>query len=137
MDRPAFLHAVVRWLREGYPEGVPRGDYLPLLALLRRQLTEDEIGQVALELADPASRAPISRIDVGVEISKVTQELPRQEDIDRVRQKLEKADWPFDDQPLRSDAPAASETDDRITADPENEDPDNEDPGNENLEDRP
>ena len=38
---------------------------------------------------------------------------------------------------LRSDAPAASETDDRITADPENEDPDNEDPGNENLEDRP
>lgn len=100
MDRPTFLSGVVRWLRAGYPEGVPRGDYLPLFALLRRQLTEEEITKVATELVDASSRDTIDRIDVGVEISKVTQELPRQEDIDRVRVTLEAAKWPFDDTPL-------------------------------------
>ncbi|AUH69998.1 MULTISPECIES: DUF3349 domain-containing protein [Gordonia] len=100
MDRPSFLSGVVRWLRAGYPEGVPSRDYQPLLALLRRQLTEDEIRQVALELVDTRAPEPINRIDVGVEISKVTQELPRQEDVDRVRQTLKAAEWPFDDEPL-------------------------------------
>ncbi|EGD55342.1 DUF3349 domain-containing protein [Gordonia neofelifaecis] len=100
MDRPSFLSGVVRWLRAGYPEGVPNSDYLPLFALLRRQLTEEEIRQVALELVDTPPTEPISRIDVGVEISKVTQELPREQDIERVRQTLEAAEWPFDDAPL-------------------------------------
>ncbi|MBM7365956.1 DUF3349 domain-containing protein [Gordonia hydrophobica] len=100
MDRSTFLSGVVRWLRAGYPEGVPRGDYLPLFALLRRQLTDEEIGRVATELVESSDRDPIDRIDVGVEISKVTQELPRQEDIDRVRTTLEAAKWPFDDEPL-------------------------------------
>lgn len=102
MDRPAFLTAVVRWLRTGYPEGVPRGDYVPLFALLRRQLTEDEIRHVAVELVGDVPREPINRIDVGVEISKVTQELPLPEDIERVRRTLKNADWPFDDDPLHS-----------------------------------
>lgn len=108
MDRPTFLSGVVRWLRAGYPEGVPRGDYLPLFALLRRQLTEDEIRAVATELAETSDRETIDRIDVGVEISKVTQELPRDEDITRVRVTLEAAKWPFDDAPLA----AKSETPD-------------------------
>lgn len=100
MDRPTFLRGVVRWLRAGYPEGVPRGDHLPLFALLRRQLTEAEIAKVAAEVAVASERDSIDRIDVGVGISKVTQELPRQEDIDRVRVTLEAAKWPFDDAPL-------------------------------------
>ncbi|WP_035718521.1 DUF3349 domain-containing protein [Gordonia shandongensis] len=109
MDRPSFLRGIVDWLRAGYPQGVPHGDYLPLFALLRRQLTDDEIAQVAAELSQNADDEPISRIDAGVEISKITEELPRDEDVARVRHTLEAADWPFDDDPL---APRAQRPDD-------------------------
>ena len=29
-----FLRAILNWMREGYPEGIPPTDYLPVLALL-------------------------------------------------------------------------------------------------------
>ena len=35
------------WLHQGYPEGVPPKDYFPLLALLKRSLTEDEVVKAA------------------------------------------------------------------------------------------
>jgi Protein of unknown function (DUF3349) len=31
-----FLTAILNWLRNGYPEGIPPTDYLPVLALLPR-----------------------------------------------------------------------------------------------------
>ena len=31
------------WLKGGYPHGIPEADYVPLLAVLRRRLTEEEI----------------------------------------------------------------------------------------------
>lgn len=42
-----FLDNVLGWLREGYPEGVPPKDYFPLLALLKRSLTEEEVVKAA------------------------------------------------------------------------------------------
>jgi hypothetical protein len=43
------LAQIVGFLRAGYPEGVPVGDYIPLVALLRRRLTDDEVIAVATE----------------------------------------------------------------------------------------
>lgn len=117
MDRPQFLTSVIRWLRAGYPDGVPVGDYIPLVAILRRQLTEDEVHEVAATLATDAVLATeressstvitevpeINRIDAGVEINKVTDELPSETDLARVRSVLVSAGWPFDDEPLRRD----------------------------------
>lgn len=100
------LQAVVNWLRAGYPNGVPEHDYVPLFALLRRQLSVDEISEVATTLSRAAHPGEvIDRIDAGVEISKVTDEPPRDEDIARVRTTLEGAGWPFDDQPLATTFP--------------------------------
>ncbi|GED99687.1 hypothetical protein nbrc107696_01340 [Gordonia spumicola] len=101
MERHSFLSAIRAWLRAGYPEGVPQGDYVPLFALLRRQLSEEEIHQVAIDMiaADRPLDA-IDRVDIGVQISKVTDELPRDEDIERVRATLENAGWPFDEDPF-------------------------------------
>ena len=78
MDRPQLLMKVVEWLRAGYPTGVPQGDYIPLVALLRRQLFDDELDQVTSDLIDDSLRhlEPISKIDAGVKITKVTDELP-------------------------------------------------------------
>ncbi len=43
------LTKIVGFLRAGYPEGVPDGDYIPLVALLRRRLSDDEVVAVATE----------------------------------------------------------------------------------------
>ncbi|WP_420040982.1 DUF3349 domain-containing protein [Gordonia sp. MP11Mi] len=85
------------WLRAGYPQGVPQSDHIPLLALLRRQLSDDEVTQVASDLL-PAR--PVGSVDIAVEITKVTDELPRSEDIERVRDRLAETSWPFDDDPF-------------------------------------
>jgi hypothetical protein len=43
----SLLTSILNWLREGYPEGVPGPDRVPLLALLRATpLTEDQIKEV-------------------------------------------------------------------------------------------
>lgn len=100
-----FLAKIVDWLRAGYPDGVPSTDYQPLLALLDRQLTKDEVKEVARELIDEAHLTeagldPITRVDAGVAISGHTHELPLEKDIARVRERLERKGWPFDDAPL-------------------------------------
>ena len=97
MDRPSLLRTIRAWLRAGYPQGVPQSDYVSLLALLRRQLSDDEVRQVAGDLT-PA--VPVDAIDIGVEITKVTDALPRDEDVQRVRDKLAENCWPFDDDPF-------------------------------------
>ena len=45
-----FLAKIVAWIVAGYPEGVPGSDRVPLLALLRRRLTDDEVKAVVSEL---------------------------------------------------------------------------------------
>ena len=101
-DRAQFLKRIADWLRAGYPSGVPTDDYIPLVALLRRQLTDAEVEEISRELIreSPPPPEPISPIDAGVEITKVTQELPHEADIDRVRRHLESLGWPLGDEPL-------------------------------------
>lgn len=89
-----FLTGIVSWLRAGYPNGVPSTDYLPILALLSRRLTGDEVLQVArqmMTLAEPG------RIDIGAEILRITDQLPAPADVERVRAKLAAHGWPLDD----------------------------------------
>lgn len=89
-----FLNSIVTWLRAGYPDGVPRTDYLPLLALLARRLTSDEVTAVANELI---GRADFDAIDIGVAITQITDELPTPDDVERVRRRLAATGWPLDD----------------------------------------
>ena len=83
----AFLTAVVDWLRAGYPDGVPERDYVPLIALLARRLTAEEVAAVAGQLRDEG-RLPVTNADIGELIMGITDELPRQEDVARVRAQL-------------------------------------------------
>lgn len=87
---------VLAFLRAGYPDGVPRTDYVPLVALLRRRLSDDETVQVASELV-AAGQMPIDGTDIRVAITKLTDELPSAEDTGRVRQRLVAAGWPVHD----------------------------------------
>ena len=89
-----FLNAIVSWLRAGYPEGVPPHDYLPVLALLSRRLTSDEVKAVASELRQ---RGDVDQVDIGVAITQITDELPTPNDVERVRTRLAVKGWPLDD----------------------------------------
>lgn len=96
-----FLTSIVAWLRAGYPEGIPPTDYFPLLALLSRRLTNDEVKVVAGELI---SRGEFDDIDIGVLIARLTNELPAAADIERVRQRLAAKGWLLDDAPTTGGA---------------------------------
>jgi hypothetical protein len=91
-----ILGAIVDWLRAGYPNGVPQRDYVPLLAVLSRRLSDDEIRQVTDELATQGA-LPADRADVGVRITKLTDELPRADDVQRVLDHLRSAGGPAAD----------------------------------------
>jgi hypothetical protein len=89
-----FLNSVVAWLRAGYPEGIPATDYFPVLALLSRRLSNDEVKLVARELID---RGDFDHVDIGVLITRLTDELPAPEDVERVRERLTAKGWPLED----------------------------------------
>ncbi|MEP9415067.1 DUF3349 domain-containing protein [Gordonia sp. VNQ95] len=105
-DRP-LVGRIIDWLRAGYPQGVPERDYNPLLAILRRQLSAEEVEHVSGELISEAAPPPepISKIDAGVKITAVTHELPHDDDVSRVQRYLEEHGFPFDDAPLAPPSP--------------------------------
>ena len=90
-----FLGNIVSWLRAGYPNGVPRNDYLPIVALLSRRLTADEIIEVAGQLKQLRQ---LGFVDVGAEILRITDQLPQPSEVERVRAKLAAYGWPLDDE---------------------------------------
>ncbi len=96
MPMPALLASIVGWLRAGYPDGIPAADYIPLVAVLARRLSADEVRDVTTELTR-TGQLPIDNIDIGTVITKVTNELPREEDVTRVRSKLALGGWPLAD----------------------------------------
>lgn len=93
--RTGLVTRIVQWLREGYPSGLPEQDFVPLIALLRRRLTDEEVADVAHRLT-LAGHLPASRVDVGTAIALVTSELPSDDDVERVRGYLAGHGWPAD-----------------------------------------
>jgi Protein of unknown function (DUF3349) len=94
-DSPGLVARVVDWLRADYPAGLPDRDFVPLVALLRRRLTDDEVRAVARLLVE-AGVIPSGRVDIGSAIAKITTELPSQDDVERVRSYLTSHSWPVD-----------------------------------------
>jgi hypothetical protein len=88
-----FLNSVVAWLRAGYPDGIPPTDYFPVLALLSRRLSNDEVKLVARDLMQ---RGDFDHVDIGVLITQLTDELPSPVDVERVRERLVAKGWPLD-----------------------------------------
>jgi Protein of unknown function (DUF3349) len=89
-----FLNSVVAWLRAGYPDGIPPTDYFPVLALLSRRLSNDDVKLVARDLMQ---RGDFDHVDIGVLITQLTDELPNPVDVERVRERLAAKGWPLDD----------------------------------------
>ena len=100
--RANFMTRAVEWLRAGYPTGVPRGDYVALLGVLRRKLTEEEVRKIAVDLADQSVLAgddPISTADIEQMISSSLLQAATPEDVVRVSARLAAGGWPLVDPP--------------------------------------
>jgi hypothetical protein len=95
-----FVGRALEWLRAGYPSGVPRQDYVVLLGLLRRKLTDVEVHEIAQELAGLAEQGEeISTADVERLINDATLDQPSEQDIARISARLAAGGWPLADAP--------------------------------------
>jgi hypothetical protein len=99
--RSNFLTRAVEWLRAGYPAGVPRQDYVVLLGLLRRKLTEEEVRKIAQDLADQSQQSadPITTQDIEEMINDSVLQEASPEDVVRVSAHLAAGGWPLADPP--------------------------------------
>lgn len=87
---------ILHWLRAGYPEGVPSNDYVALLGILHRELTEVEVEELVRQLrvdGDPEN-AP-SEDEVRQAIQRRIHEVPTAEDVKRVQARLAAGGWPL------------------------------------------
>ena len=82
-----WMATFVAFVRAGYPTGMPSTGYVPLAALLPRRLCDDEITAITSKLM--IRRSPISSADVGVEITRITNEMPSPDDIERIQRRLD------------------------------------------------
>jgi hypothetical protein len=100
-NRSNFVTRSLEWLRAGYPAGVPRQDYVALLGLLRRKLTEEEVHKIAQDLADQSVLAgdPISVQDIEEMINDAVLQTASAEDVARVSARLAAGGWPLVDPP--------------------------------------
>ncbi|HPY24079.1 MAG TPA: DUF3349 domain-containing protein [Mycobacterium sp.] len=100
MTAKSRIHAVLDWLRAGYPGGVPGPDRVPLLSLLRSTpLTDDEIKEVVRQIAATEARAAEGHLIDSDEIEAFVEGLTHHdagpENVRRVAAKLAAAGWPL------------------------------------------
>ena len=82
-----YLERAVEWLRAGYPQGIPAGDYIPLVAVLKRR----------------RGMLPATHVAVGSRYIKMTDEVPSIEELERVTTKLRESGWWIEDPHWRDD----------------------------------
>lgn len=102
-----LLSQVLGWLRAGYPEGVPPKDYTPLLALLRRTLSNEEFAEVLVAL-ERVDQDPVRLSHIREAITRVTREEAAEDDVRTVAARLAAAGWPLSNGALREAAAAAA-----------------------------
>jgi hypothetical protein len=91
-----FFQSVLGWLRKGYPDGIPPTDYYPLLALLRRSLTEDEVVQATFTiLKDADSDDPVTAQQIHEAIVQTSEKEPTPDEINQVAARLASVGWPL------------------------------------------
>jgi Protein of unknown function (DUF3349)/GAF domain/ANTAR domain len=91
MARLMPVSRFVDFVRTGYPDGAPIRGYLPLFALLRRRLTDDEVAEVARTATQ--SGPPIMHTDIHSTITGLIGDTPLTDDADRVCQHLADSGW--------------------------------------------
>ena len=90
-DNP--VRRVLRWLRAGRPDGVAPGDYVAVVAVLNRDLTEAQAEEVAQALLEegPYDDELITEDEIRAMIDERVHEEATEDDIARIAHLLEEA----------------------------------------------
>jgi hypothetical protein len=92
-----FVDNVVGWLHDGYPQGVPPKDYFPLLALLMRSLTEEEVVKAARTIVRRVDAdTPVTEQQIRDAIHEVIEKEPNPEEMRQVAGRLASVGWPLE-----------------------------------------
>lgn len=91
------LDNVLGWLHQGYPEGVPQKDYFPLLALLKRSLTEEQVVKAARTILKANDADTVSEQEIRTAVEQVIEKEPNPEEIHQVAARLASVGWPLQD----------------------------------------
>jgi hypothetical protein len=95
-EQQSFMENVLNWLHQGYPDGVPPTDYFPLLALLKRSLSEDQVVKAAQTvLRDGRDDSSVTEAQIQDAIRAVTEKEPNPEEIQQVASRLASVGWPL------------------------------------------
>jgi|SRR5579859_99162 len=94
-DNRTPLESVLAWLHDGYPDGVPPKDYFPLLALLKRSLTEEEVVQAAQSILKSTDSDTVTEDDIRKAVHEVIEKEPNPEEIRQVASRLASVGWPL------------------------------------------
>lgn len=94
-ENQTVLDNVLRWLRSGYPDGVPPKDYFPLLALLKRSLTEDEVVKAAQAVLKGSEADTVTEDEIREAVHRVIEKEPNPEEIHQVAARLALVGWPL------------------------------------------
>ncbi|MGX9789578.1 DUF3349 domain-containing protein [Mycobacterium sp. MMS18-G62] len=95
MQNQSVLDNVLGWLHDGYPEGVPPKDYFPLLALLKRSLTEEEVVQAAQSILKSTDSDTVTEDEIRKAVHAVIEKEPNPEEIHQVAARLASVGWPL------------------------------------------
>ena len=94
-ENRTVLDNVLGWLHEGYPEGVPQKDYFPLLALLKRSLTEEEVVKAAQSILKATDSETVTEDQIRDAVHAVIEKEPNPEEIHQVAARLASVGWPL------------------------------------------
>src|SRR4029079_13652181 len=94
-ENRTVLDNVLGWLHEGYPEGVPQKDYFPLLALLKRSLTEEEVVKADQSVLKASDSDTVTENEIRGAVHAVIAKEPDPEEIHQVAARLASVGWPL------------------------------------------
>ena len=94
-ENHTVLDNVLRWLHDGYPEGVPPKDYFALLALLKRSLTEEEVVRAAQSILKGSDSDTVTEDEIRTAVQAVIEKEPHPEEIHQVASRLASVGWPL------------------------------------------
>ena len=90
-----IVENVLNWLQAGYPQGIPRTDYFPLLALLTRTLDEEEVMLAARTVLMNGSAGEVTAEQIQQAIREVAEKEPNPEEMHQVAARLASVGWPL------------------------------------------
>lgn len=86
---------ILDWLRAGYPHGVPGEDYIALLGVLQRHLTDAEIVKVVEQIRGARGEEPIGDDEIRRRIEHLLRGHASEQDVRRVAARLAGGGWPL------------------------------------------